>query len=42
MYEGEEWDAVVAEAQRRKAKIAVLELPGELSDESRKPKNPKD
>ncbi len=27
MYEGEEWDAIVAETQRRKAKIAILEGP---------------
>ena len=29
MYEGEEWDVIVKETQRRRAKIALLELPGE-------------
>lgn len=27
VYEGEEWDAVVTETQRRKAKIAILDMP---------------
>ena len=42
MYEGGEWDAVVAEAQRRKAKIAFLDMPGEMIDEPRKPKKMKE
>lgn len=40
-YEGEEWEAIVAETQRRKAKIALLDLPDAepRASRSRKPKD---